>query len=84
MQVEDTVGAGDCFAAAFLHAHLSGASLKVMTMTVVFAIAVLIPLWGLQVCCLAGCLAGTEAVQVVGANLPHEGWQRVQQGLMGR
>ena len=55
-----------------------------MTMTDVFAIAVLIPLWGLQVCCLAGCLAGTEAVQVVGANLPHEGWQRVQQGLMGR
>lgn len=64
VQVEDTVGAGDCFAAAFLHAHLSGASLKV--------------------CCIAGCLAGTEAVQVVGANLPHEGWQRVQQGLMGR
>ena len=40
MQVEDTVGAGDSFAAAFLHAHLSGASLKVMTVTHVFAVSI--------------------------------------------
>ena len=40
MQVEDTVGAGDSFAAAFLHAHLSGASLKVMTVTDAFAVSI--------------------------------------------
>ena len=39
MQVEDTVGAGDSFAAAFLHAHLSGASLKVTTVTDLSAVS---------------------------------------------
>ena len=57
----DTTGAGDMWAAGFLHGLVKGFSI--------------------EKCGLLGSACGYEVCQVVGANIPDEGWERIRKFL---
>ena len=57
----DTTGAGDMWAAGFLHGLVKG--------------------YSIEKCGLLGSACGYEVCQVVGANIPDEGWERIRRFL---
>ncbi len=57
----DTTGAGDMWAAGFLHGLVKG--------------------YSIEKCGLLGSACGYEVCQVVGANIPDEGWERIRNFL---
>lgn len=58
----DTTGAGDLFAAGFLHGYLKGKSLKE--------------------CAHFGALAAAEVVQIFGAAIPEETWEKIRKDII--
>lgn len=58
----DTTGAGDLFAAGFLHGYLRGKSL--------------------QQCAHYGALAAAEVVQIFGAAIPNETWEKIRKDIL--